>query len=226
MAEEFRSTHNIDPVSIKEITTKKSSVDDAIYMIGFNRDHVSKREVHKIRYFSGIVVKWRNPTKNNKGPTQCSKCTMYGHGSSNCFRTAVCSACAGGHDVATCPLSKTLHAGPVVYKCFNCVKQNFSNVNHKADDPKCPSRAEYLKIRLRVTAASSKHPGRSRNMSEFQYIPEEFPEVAHPYIRPGTLKSHSHVDNTNNFRTYGRSDVNTTAGMFRPHSQTADNRYR
>lgn len=116
MAEEFKNTYNIEPVSIKEITTIRSSVDDAIYMIEFNREQVSKKEVRKIRHFNGIIIKWRTPTKNSRGPTQCSKCSMYGHGSSNCYRNPVCSACAGCHDVAACSLNKTPDAGPVVFK--------------------------------------------------------------------------------------------------------------
>lgn len=127
MAEEFKNTYNIEPVNIKEITTKRSSVDDAIYMIEFNREHVSKREVRKIRYFNGIVSVEKSYQKQQR--------SMYGHGSSNCYRTAVCSACAGSHDVSVCTLNKTQHAGSVVYKCFNCVKNNLGNVNHKADDP-------------------------------------------------------------------------------------------
>lgn len=139
---------------MKEINTTRSSADDAIYMLEFDRNQVSKKEIRKIRYIFGISIKWRNPIKGNKGPTFCKKCSMYGHGSKNCHRSAVCSVCAGNHDSSVCTLNKTQHEGPVVYKCFNCSKKNLKNVNHKADDPKCPCRQEYLEMRRRITSRS------------------------------------------------------------------------
>lgn len=58
---EFVNELNITPVSVTEIKTKKSSVDDALYMIEFNRQQVSKNEVLKIKYFCNIAVYWRRP---------------------------------------------------------------------------------------------------------------------------------------------------------------------
>lgn len=206
--DEFKQTHNIQPVSIKEISTKRSSVDDALYMIEFDKQQVSKREIHKIRYFNGIVVKWRNPIKGKKGPTQCNKCAMYGHGSSNCHRSPVCSACAGNHDVSTCPLSKTQHQGPVVYKCFNCVKKKLSNVNHKADDPKCPCRQEYLDIRGRVTSANTSRLKINKHVSMYDLSPADFPSALHN-------------NNTGTSRSYVRLADNLTSGTSIPHAKSA-----
>lgn len=149
--EEFKSAFNMDPVTIKEIPTVRSNVDDALYCVEFDRSQVSKSEVRKIRYFYNVVVHWRNPLRRAKGPTQCTKCTMYGHGSSNCHRLAACLGCGGPHDYAVCQLNKIPDSGPVVYKCYNCLKRNLKNFNHRADDPKCPSRKEYLHIRHKVT---------------------------------------------------------------------------
>lgn len=152
--EEFKSSHNITPVSVKEIETKRSTADDALYLIEFDRQHVSKQEILKIRYFCNIAIHWRKPFKSNKGPTQCTKCSMYGHGARNCNRVKVCTACAGNHDYADCTLNKGSPDGSIVYKCHNCTKKNYKNVNHRADDPKCPCRREYLDIRQRLTAKS------------------------------------------------------------------------
>lgn len=130
-------------------------------MLEFNKSQISKREVRKIRYFCGIVVQWRNPLRKRMGPTQCNKCTMFGHGSSNCHRKAACLGCGGPHDYSTCQLDKTQSNGPVIFKCYNCISKNRKNVNHRADDPHCPFRKEYLEIRHKVTY---KHrPLRSRN---------------------------------------------------------------
>lgn len=148
---EFKETFNIELVNIKEVMTARSNKDDALYMLEFNREQITKKEIFKIRYVSGIVVRWRNPNRRSNGPTQCSKCAMYGHGSANCYRPVACIACGGSHDYANCQLNKTLIDGPVIYKCFNCTKRNLKNINHRADDPHCPSRREYLEIRKRVT---------------------------------------------------------------------------
>lgn len=56
ISEEFKTKFNIVPISVKEIQTNRSSKDDALYMLEFNKSQISKREVRKIRYFCGIVV--------------------------------------------------------------------------------------------------------------------------------------------------------------------------
>lgn len=155
--EEFKNTFNIEPASINEIQTSRSNPDDALYMLEFNRSQISKREVTKIKYFCGIVVHWRNPRRRARGPTQCSKCALYGHGSSNCFRKNACLGCGGPHDYSTCQLNKVSTEGPVIYKCFNCINNNLKNVNHRADDVNCPSRREYLEIRQRITRKQRPH---------------------------------------------------------------------
>ncbi|XP_065365524.1 uncharacterized protein LOC135958550 [Calliphora vicina] len=168
---EFRDAFNIELISIKEIITTRSSQDDALYMLEFSRDQITKREVLKIKYVYGIVVHWRNPQRRPRGPTQCSKCAMYGHGSANCFRTIACLGCGGAHDYSNCQLNKTPTDGPVIYKCFNCIKRKLKNINHRADDPHCPSRKEYLEIRQKVT--NKRRPVRPRRYSDIEIYSSE-----------------------------------------------------
>lgn len=177
LTDEFVKTHNIHPVSVKEINTKRSNEDDTLYLVEFDRDHVSKREVLKIRYFCNIAVYWRRPLKGNKGPTQCTKCSMYGHGASHCNRVDVCAACAGNHNSEICPLSKSSKDVSVVYKCHNCTKKNMKNVNHRADDPKCPCRQEYLKIRQRVTF-NSRAVTTTGKVANFNAVDASFPPLS------------------------------------------------
>lgn len=171
--EEFQVKHNIEPVSIKEIKTARTNDDDALFMLEFNRSQISKREVRKIKYFCDIVVKWRNPLRSKKGPTQCSKCTMYGHGAANCHRKAACLGCGGDHDYSVCTLDKLPTNGPVIYKCHNCIKNNRKNVNHKADDPRCPYRKEYLEIRQKVTSKQRQNHTRRQNIPQSYFSDEE-----------------------------------------------------
>lgn len=174
--EELKSTYNINVINVKEIKTSRSSADDALYMLEFDRTQNSKSQVVKIRQMCSIVVYWRKPQKGNKGPTQCTKCAMYGHGARNCFRKNICIACGGDHDVANCQVNKTPQGSPAAYKCFNCVKKNLKNSNHRADDPRCPSRKEYLTIRENMQNKARSIQNRCvRNL--FEEAPEDLPQM-------------------------------------------------
>lgn len=203
--EEFKATHNIQPTSLKEIKTTRSNIDDALYLIEFDRTQVTKREIIKIRFFYGISVHWRNPLKGNRGPTQCSKCSMYGHGARNCHRADICPACAGNHDYSVCTLSKTMNKGPVIYKCYNCTKKNLKDVNHRADDARCPCRQEYLDIRQRLTSRLKRnqiHRNPSNN-TDFVYSKtdttfDHVPQTSKPYVHPTQHRLFSDVVRSNN----------------------------
>ncbi|XP_065355435.1 uncharacterized protein LOC135949907 [Calliphora vicina] len=166
ITDELKNTFNVVAVSIKVIITSRSSIDDALYMLEFDRSRHSKSDIHKIKFLGGIAVHWKNPSKGNKGPTFCTKCATYGHGTRNCFRNNTCIACGGGHDYSTCNINKTEQDGAVTFKCFNCFNKNLKNINHRADDPRCPSRKEYItmrqnlsnKIRNKTQSNSYKNP--------------------------------------------------------------------
>lgn len=184
ITDELKTCFNITPVSVTEIVTQKSNKNDAIYSVEFDRGQISKREVRtKVKYLFNVVIQWRNPLRRTKGPTQCTKCAMYGHGASNCFRKSTCLICGGLHDSSTCQLNKTSSEGPVVYKCFNCIKSNRRNVNHRADNPKCPSRQEYLDIRQRITERNGPRISRNRNV-EYSYSVEDFPQEVGNHTQP------------------------------------------
>lgn len=194
--EEFKQTFNIEPISINEVITKRSNSDDAIFMMEFNRNQVSKKEIIRIKYFYGIAVHWRNPLRRSKGPSQCSKCTMFGHGSANCYRKSICTGCGGPHDYASCQLNKTSFEGPVVYKCFNCVKKNLKNVNHRADDIRCPSRREYLEIRQKVTQNQRQQQSQNKR-TEVNFSSEDFPPINNTIHIPNSSWPHNHIETNN-----------------------------
>lgn len=190
--EEFRNSHNIQPVSVKEIETKRSNPDDALYLIEFDRQHISKREVMKIKYFYSISVYWRKPHKGNRGPTQCTKCSMFGHGARNCKRVSVCPACAGNHDYSVCTLNKISHDGSVIYKCYNCAMKNLRNVNHRADDPRCPCRQDYLEIRKRITTKNRNYHGKI-NFAGYESDDDDFPQLSNKEHVNKTYDHRSHT---------------------------------
>lgn len=174
--EELKNSYNVNVVNIKEITTSRSSADDALYALDFDRSQNTKSQVLKIRRLCSIVVHWRKPHKGNKGPTQCNKCAMYGHGARNCYRKSICIACGGEHDLANCQVNKTTQGSPAVYKCFNCIKRNLKNNGHRADDPRCPCRKEYMLIRekmLNKSRAFSRQPNPMPQENDSSFIQHE-----------------------------------------------------
>lgn len=123
---------------------------------------------------------------------------MYGHGAKNCHRTSVCSACAGNHDFAECKLNKTSHDTSVVFKCHNCVKKGFKLINHKADDPRCPCRQEYLEIRQRITSKSRPISNRT-NTSSFNIVKEHFAQLPKQARYNDTRNSHFQGSNQRSY---------------------------
>lgn len=121
--DEFKNSFNIVPLNVAEIKTARSNSDDALYAIEFDRNQISKKEVRRIKYFYNIVVHWKNPLKNSKGPTQCSKCAMFGHGAANCFRKEACLGCGGPHDYSSCQLKKHLLMIKLFTNVLECYKK-------------------------------------------------------------------------------------------------------
>lgn len=203
--DEFKDTFNIEPISINEIKTAKSSRDDALYAIEFDRTQITKKEIVKIKHFYGIIVHWRNPLRRARGPTQCSKCAMFGHGASNCYRKNACLVCGGPHDASVCQISKTSCHSPVIYKCHNCSKQNLKNINHRADDPKCPSRRQYLEIREKVTRNKS-HFKTTNTRRTFSFSEEDFPQITRNK-EPILNNNWPNIGNVEGGKTQGRINI-------------------
>lgn len=204
ISEQFKTTFNIEPISIKEVITPRSTPDDALYMFEFDRNKISKKEVTQIRDVCKVIVRWRKPLRRVSGPTQCSKCAMFGHGSSNCNRKYACLGCGGPHDYSTCQLNKTTSDTPVVYKCFNCAGKKLKNINHRADDPRCPSRREYLEIREKLSRNRRQIQPNTR--LDFSVSPDDFPSTLNRNeIIPNVIWPRNNTGNTNRTNTSQRA---------------------
>lgn len=153
--EELESNHGVKCVDIREIITSKTSPNDALYLLTFNRTQVNKKILYTIRYILNVAVVWKNQqSKPDKGPTQCRKCGLYGHGTENCHRQQICFLCSSiTHDTSYCPMNNS--TGGKIFKCFNCVAKGLPDFAHRADDPQCPSRTMYIEARLNATQRSS-----------------------------------------------------------------------
>lgn len=134
-------------ISAQKVTMFKTNSTNKIYLIEFNKNDINKADLSRIKVVYNHIVHWEPYRKTKRGPTQCRKCGMYGHGMSHCHRITTCLYCGDKHDTSKCPLSavNNKNANPI-YKCANCVGNQLAH-NHRSDDPDCPSRKKYLDSR-------------------------------------------------------------------------------
>lgn len=146
---------DIQPKRIFEMKSKNTNSTRALYLCHFKRSEITFRQLEEIRAINHTIIKWVRYQPKFKQITQCNKCWMFGHGSDHCNRTSVCNFCASSsHESSECNL-KTIEytlENLSQFKCFNCTRKNLSNT-HKANDPSCPCRQEYLDIRSKLTSS-------------------------------------------------------------------------
>lgn len=171
---------NIMPSSVTELVTKNSSPHNCLYLVQFRAKDVSLNILRKIRAIDHVIVSWKPFKPRNKGPTQCNKCAMFGHGAQNCHRSETCMLCASTtHATINCHYSESAKDA-FVFKCYNCALRKLPNVNHRANDPKCPCRADYLEIRNKINHKNTVRSGRTNVKSNaFNLNENEFPGLHH-----------------------------------------------
>lgn len=199
--EELETNHGVKCVDIKEIITTKSSPNDALYLLTFNRMHVNKKVLHSIKYIQRVAILWKNQkSKPDKGPTQCHKCGLYGHGTENCHRQQICFLCSSiTHSTTYCPMNNA--TGGKIFKCFNCVAKCLPDFAHRADDPHCPSRTMYIEARLNAT---------KRNTTNQRRVAEPSFVTAHGN------QQQSNVPILNGLQSSPTCSKQTYAGQFKP----------
>lgn len=106
------------------------------YLIKFEKSQISMQRVKQIKSLFNIVVRWFPYVNFRKGPTQCRRCQMYGHGTSYCGRILKCLNCGENHDVLNCKSTEK--------KCANCGEA------HEANSKICTKRNVYIAIRENV----------------------------------------------------------------------------
>lgn len=173
---ELKDNHGIECVNVKEIITSRSSASDALYILSFKHSDVRKKTLFTIKFLLKVGVTWSNPkSKQKNGPTQCDKCGMYGHGSENCYRKKVCFLCSSNTHISDdCGLKKSNSDGKQ-FKCFNCVSKKYQTVDHRADDPRCPCRRDYLQARQAIAQRNVKPQNQGAMGPVFKFREEDFP---------------------------------------------------
>lgn len=177
IAEEMKQ-YNIVPSSVTELMTKNPNPHNCLYLVQFHAKDISLNLLRKIRAIDHVIVNWKPFKPRNKGPTQCNKCAMFGHGAQNCHRSEACMLCASvSHTTENCHYSEATKEA-FVFKCFNCTLKNLPNTNHRANDPKCPCRSNYLEIRNNINHKNTVRTARTNSKSnDFSLNEESFPDL-------------------------------------------------
>lgn len=169
---------NIAPSSVTELTAKNQNPDHCLYLVQFESSDVTMNQLRNVRAIDHVVVKWQPFKPRNKGPTQCNKCAMLGHGARNCHRSMACLICAStAHVAENCNFDESKKES-FVFRCYNCVVKKLPNTNHRANDPRCPCRTNYLEIRNKLNHKNAVRNDRAnRNLNNFNINQTDFPNL-------------------------------------------------
>lgn len=135
---DLAETYNINASKIVMFNTPSHN---KLYLCHFDKDKVNMKTLKTIKVVYHHIIAWQPYKPQNKSPTQCYRCCMYGHGARSCSRYAVCLLCSGNHLSKECTVI-TINTTNPTYKCFNCASANIPD-KHKANDVNCPFRAKY-----------------------------------------------------------------------------------
>lgn len=170
---------NINASAISELTSRNANANRCLYLVQIPKNDVTLGQIRKIRAIDHVIVEWKAFKPRNRGPTQCKRCAMLGHGAQNCHRKEACLICASSSHIAdNCPFKEETNEA-FVFKCFNCASRNLANTKHRANDPNCPSRAEYLEIRNKINHRNTIRTNRqNQNSNSFNLNQNNFPNLS------------------------------------------------
>jgi hypothetical protein len=156
------------PVEVKKLKINNTKYDyQCHYLLYFKKsDKIKISQVREIKYLCRCVVRWEYYAHRRIGPTQCSNCQGFRHGTQHCHLKPKCIRCSLSHKSSECPLLDTNNPKsktPVEnLKCANC------GGNHVASYSKCPERIVLIKAR---ETANNRLKNRRSNFS-FTPAPE------------------------------------------------------
>lgn len=145
----------INNVSVHKIIMLNSNSSFKRYLLHFDPKENSKMDVKNVRSILNHLVEWLPARQIHRGPTQCLKCGMFGHGVSACYRNTKCLFCGEDHDSKSCTFDEK-NNNQRIFKCHNCKQSNLPH-NHKANDLQCPSRLKYIEIKSNVNRKDNRN---------------------------------------------------------------------
>lgn len=168
-------------IVVKKIVMLNSSNSFRRYILQFDPKENSKADIKNVKTILYHVVKWLPANPSKKGPTQCLYCGMFGHGLSSCHRTPNCFLCGEKHETKNCTF-KNDETEQRIFKCYNCKTRNLQH-NHRANDPQCPSRLQYIEIKSNMNKKQIKN----NTAQQFVHAASAFPQLAPQAPQPPPL---------------------------------------
>lgn len=167
------------PDKIKTLTLKKKRYEgETIFLLYFKKSQQVKiTDLRKITGLFNVVVRFQYYKNQNNGPTQCSNCQKFGHGTQNCLRPAACVRCAGAHSSTSCPLLPIDDNVEIKKIPDDKVKCALCGENHTANYRQCKIRLEYKEQKtIGVTLTKRNKPPEApahrvpRRITDPQYV--------------------------------------------------------
>lgn len=188
---ELSTTHKIRPVDIKIIEPRiqnKRYDEECIYILYFQKkDNMKIEMLKKITGLFNIKVNWKYYSSKSHGPTQCSNCQDFGHGTENCRMKPKCIRCSGVHNSSKCPLlPKTApdskgNSVPDIkskipddkIKCANC------GSNHTANFRGCNYRKQFIELKQQIRPRNKQNRFSAPlfNETNFPQLPRIDPKI-------------------------------------------------
>jgi hypothetical protein len=139
---------NITPEDIKPMKIRKSRyIEHNNFILYFPKGSIAINHLRETKAIDNVIVRWTYYDSKRHGPTQCRRCQMWGHGSSNCHLNPACVKCAGAHETSACPVSTNgVKVPDEQLKCANCQQK------HSANYGGCISRQNYITSRPKKKA--------------------------------------------------------------------------
>lgn len=157
---ELNSKYNLNIVDVRELQTSYFNKNSRLYLLSLDNSEINLSHLRQIKVVNHTIINWLRFSPKYKGPIQCRKCLMFGHGAENCHRQTSCMLCASNeHTSENCSLG--IADNPLaIYKCGNCQSKGLKS-NHKANDPNCPCKLEFQNIRNHVRVKNSNRNNKS-----------------------------------------------------------------
>lgn len=163
---------NINPLDIKKMIVKEPKFElQCNYLLYFKKsDNIRISDLKQVRTLFQIKVRWQYYVHRREGPTQCSNCQRFSHGTENCYLKPKCIRCGKPHKSNDCPLrdpsNPTQKTPRANLKCANC------NGNHVASYQKCPARLEAIEKKKLVARKFKTSGPENHSSNTFKNAPE------------------------------------------------------
>lgn len=205
-------------ISTTKVTMFLTNSDSKMYLCEFESGAVNMKTLNNIKSVHHHIIKWQPYKPKRRGPTQCYRCLMYGHGAKSCNRYAACGQCGGNHLTNNCLVITNTTVNPI-FKCFNCVSAKLPH-DHKATDASCPFRAKYVATKENTHRKGKRVNSSNQNNVKNNVVPapapppllQSFANVMHTQQQPASTSTTTQNSNTNTFSA--QSNTNNCDGLW------------